>query len=463
MEWKSIKDSLEGKYRDDSVFVFGRIRNVRKHKKRLFVDLVDYSGQVQLVIEKSEDPRTYEILSKERKGAYISAGGDLRNDRRGNPEIKTNSLEVIANNRLDIESPWGFNGADPSYGNQVFSFPEFYVSNPQRAAILKIKTDFINALHAYFQENGFTLVDPPIITDKTLYGGDNAIVANVHGERVFLTQCATFELEPLALAFGKVYTISPAFRNESSGSKRHLAEYTHVKAEALLVAIDDLKNLSGNSIYYAMNEVLSLDGRELCTLGIDLQIGRLKPENHEHITYDGALSLAQKKGSITEWGEGLKRRDEIILTNHFGGKYVWVDFPPFISEAFPYKRLPRDRRLSMTCDLIAPHGAGEMVGIAEKITDAEEIIQNLIEKGQKDNIGDYWNYIALRENGMPPHGGIGAAPERILYGLLGLNHIRLTKPWPRYPDRKIITPKNHQLNNFGSDNLQGLIEKYDLK
>lgn len=463
MEWKSIQASLENKVEGDPISTKGRIKCIRRHKEKLFIDLIDYSRKIQIVITKSSDPEVYEALSGDQKGSYIAVNGRLSNDKKGDLEIKATSLEVLAENNLNIESPWSFNGADPKNRDQVFSFPEAYVSNPERAAILKIKTDFVRALHQYFQGDGFVLVEPPIITDKTLYGGENSIEAKVHGEDVFLSQCATFELEPLALAFGKVYTISPAFRNEPSGSKRHLAEYTHAKAEALLADIGDLKKLSGNSIYYAMSEVQRLNERELSILGVDLNIEGLKSENHEQITYDEALKLTQKKGSTTEWGEGLKRRDEIILTNHFGNRYVWVNFPPFISEGFPYRRLPEDRRLSMTCDLIAPHGAGEMVGVAEKITDPEELIQNLIEKGQKNNIKNYWNYIALRENGMPPHGGIGAAPERILYGLLGLDHIRLTKPWPRYPGRKIVTPKNKSLKDYDSDNLQRLIEKYDLR
>ena len=86
-----------------------------------------------------------------------------------------------------------------------------------------------------------------------------------------------------------------------------------------------------------------------------------------------------------------------------------------------------------------------------------------IEKRQKHTIRQYWDYIALRQQGLPPHGGIGAAPERILYGLLGLDHIRLTKPWPRYPGRKIMTPKNKGLNTYGSQELRRLIQKYNLR
>jgi hypothetical protein len=46
---------------------------------------------------------------------------------------------------------------------------------------------------------------------------------------------------------------------------------------------------------------------------------------------------------------------------------------------------------------------------------------------------------------------------------LGLDHIRLTKPWPRYPDRKIVTSEGKELNNYGSKKLQKLIETYNLK
>ncbi len=460
MIWKSIKKSLEGKLDGDSVIAFGRIKEIRKHKHRIFADLIDYSGEVQLIVEK---PSEYKLISELSKGTYVSVDGVYTTNKNSNPEINLEKLDIISKANLNIESPWSFNGMEPSHGDKIFSFPEAYSSNPQRAAILKIKTDFVGALHEYFHKNDFTLVEPPIITDKTLYGKDNAIEAKVHGENVFLSQCSTFELEPLALAFGKVYTISPAFRNEPSGSKRHLAEYTHVKAEALLANIDDLKKLSGNSIFYAMQQVQKLDERELNFLNIDLDIEGLIPRNHKHISYNDALKLTQARGSATEWGDGLKRIDEIILTKHFGNKYLWVDFPPFGSEGFPYKRLPEDRRLSMTCDLIAPHGAGEMVGVAEKITDAEELIENLIEKGQKDNIRHYWNYIALRRQGLPPHGGIGAAPERILYGLLGLDHIRLTKPWPRYPNRKIVTSENKKLSTYGDKELERLVQKYNIK
>src|SRR3989344_6309544 len=97
MEWRSIKDSLEGKCIEDSICVSGRLKKVRKHKDRLFVYLVDYSSQIQLVIERSKVPQAYHAVYRLGKGAYIRVSGVLERDNKENPEIRVGDLEIIAN------------------------------------------------------------------------------------------------------------------------------------------------------------------------------------------------------------------------------------------------------------------------------------------------------------------------------------------------------------------------------
>lgn len=440
----------------------GRITAVRKHAQRTFFDLSDHTGKLQIVVEQ-ERFADYKNLIALAPGSYIEVKGDFHNSR-DPPELKASSIKVISEATIPLSpTPWEIDGISSEHVNQIFGYPEFYLANPQRAAVLKIKTNFVHALHEYFNKEKFTLVEPPILTEKILYETEKAIKAEVHGEKVFLSQCATFELEPLAMVYGKVYTISPAFRNEKGGSKRHLAEYTHAKAEALFVTVDDLMFLAGDSIYNAMKKTVEVSKKELALLNVKIDLESLKPSNHVSTTYDEAVKILHANGSKIVYGEGLARSDEMILTKHFGNKYLWVKFLPFQSEGFPYKKLPGSPHLSMTCDLIAPHGAGEMVGVAEKTTDIEEIIDNLIKKGKKKELRRYWKYILLRKYGLPPHGGIGAAPERIIYGLLGLNHIRLTKPWPRYPERKISPNMREKLNPWRDKELDRVIKKYDIK
>jgi asparaginyl-tRNA synthetase len=453
--------SLESAKSGEQCLVAGRVSSVRRHGSVSFVDVCDHTGKVQVVLEKGKHG-DFDSLSDVKAGSYVVAGGKYINGG-GRREINSDNFRVVAHAGLRLSpTPWEIDGIDPAHGRQVFGFPDFYLANPKRAAVLMVKSNFVSALHRYFQNNGFILVDPPILTDKTLYGDETAVRANVHGEDVFLSQCATFELEPLAMVFGKVYTISPAFRNERAGSKRHLAEYTHAKAEVMLADIEDLMLLAGDSISTALADTVAESQRELDLLGVEIDTELIKPGRHERMTYDDAIRIAKAKGSNTEYGSGLSRQDEIAVTEHAGNRYVWVQFPPFQSEGFPYSRKPGQRHLSMTCDLIAPNGAGEMVGVAEKTTDPEELIQNIFEKGMGRDIRRYWRYVLLRRYGMPPHGGMGAAPERIIYGHLGLDHIRLTKPWPRYPDRKINQPGDEPLNPWGDSVLGRLIEKYGI-
>ncbi|MBS3073895.1 hypothetical protein J4447_00390 [Candidatus Pacearchaeota archaeon] len=440
----------------------GRITAVRNHSKRTFFDLSDHTGTIQIVIEEEKFKDYKEIISLS-PASYIEVSGEYSNSRQPS-ELKADSIKILSEATLPLSpTPWKIDGSSSDNVNQVFGYTGFYLANPQRAAILKIKTNFVNALHEYFQNNKFTLVEPPILTNKILYEPEKAINAEVHGEKVFLSQCATFELEALAMVFGKVYTISPAFRNEKGGSKRHLAEYSHAKAEVLFANVDDLIFLAGDSIYNAMKKTVEISGKELEILGVKVDLELLNPKSHLSMTYDEAVKILHDNDSKIVYGEGLARSDEMILTKHVGNKYLWVKFLPFASEGFPYKKVLGSPHLSMTCDLIAPHGAGEMVGVAEKTTDIEEIIDNLIKKGKKKEIKRYWKYVLLRKYGLPSHGGIGAAPERIIYGLLGLNHIRLTKPWPRYPDRKINPITKDKLNPWKDKDLDKIIKKYNLK
>jgi len=448
----------------NTCLVDGKIGSIRKQGKIAFLDLIDYTGKVQIVVKKEETGKYFSKVKDITVGSYVAIKGKVIKNNKKQIEIEASSIELLAKATLIISpNPYNINILNPKYATQFFNFPSIYLANPKRAAILKLKTDFIMGLHNYFIEKGFTLVEPPILTDKTLYHDENAVKAVVHGENVFLTQCATFELEALAMVYKKVYTISPAFRNEKGGSKRHLAEYTHAKAEVLLANLEDLMFLAGDSIYHGVKYMIEKGKKELNLLGVEINLKALNPKNHIRMTYNEALNITRRKGSTTEYGSSLTQKDEEILSKYTQNKYIWVMFPPFVSEGFPYKRKPDQKELSMVADLIAPHGAGEMVGVAEKISDPEELIENIIEKGKIKHIRRYWEYILLRFYGLPPHGGIGAAPERIIYGLLGLDHIRLTKPYPRYPDRKInFWDQQKSLNPWKNSKIEKLIRKYKI-
>ncbi len=271
-----IEDILSVAKEGDLCEFKGRIISIRTHSKIAFFDLGDHTGKLQIVLSKNK-LEDFKQLVKLTVGSYVSVQGRFTSGE-NTLEVSAEKVEIVSRVELPLSpTPWEINGMEAKNTNNLFNYTEFYLANPQRAAILKIKTTFVQELHNYFQKNKFTMVEPPILTEKILYEPEKAISAMVHKENVFLSQCATFELEPLAMVFGKVYTISPAFRNEKGGSKRHLAEYTHAKAELLFANLSDLKFLAGDSIYHAIKETVEKCPREFSLLEVDLDLEAIRP------------------------------------------------------------------------------------------------------------------------------------------------------------------------------------------
>ena len=94
-----------------------------------------------------------------------------------------------------------------------------------------------------------------------------------------------------------------------------------------------------------------------------------------------------------------------------------------------FKRKKDNDFFTMTCDLIAPNGFGEILGTAEKMTDYDEIISSMEQKGKMEHFARYKDYAELHKLGLPPHGGIGMGVERAVRYLVDITHVKYLKPF----------------------------------
>jgi asparaginyl-tRNA synthetase len=97
------------------------------------------------------------------------------------------------------------------------------------------------------------------------------------------------------------------------------------------------------------------------------------------------------------------------------------------------KRDPADDRLSLSCDLLAPEGYGEIVGGGQREDDRDRLVRS-IEKEQLPMEAFRW-YLDLRTYGSVPHSGFGMGIERALTWICGIDHVRETIPFPRLLNR----------------------------
>ncbi|MEM2719253.1 MAG: amino acid--tRNA ligase-related protein, partial [Candidatus Caldarchaeum sp.] len=89
--------------------------------------------------------------------------------------------------------------------------------------------------------------------------------------------------------------------------------------------------------------------------------------------------------------------------------------------------------LTLSADLLAPAGYGEIVGGGQRIHDHDELLSRIKEEGL--NPEDYRWYLDLRKYGSVPHCGFGLGLERLVQWLLGLKNIRSAAMFPRTPTR----------------------------
>ena len=90
---------------------------------------------------------------------------------------------------------------------------------------------------------------------------------------------------------------------------------------------------------------------------------------------------------------------------------------------------PTNPELSLSVDLLAPEGYGEIIGGGQR-TDSLELLEQRIAEHKLPKEAFEW-YLDLRRYGSVPHSGFGLGVERTVTWICGVHHIRQTIPFPR--------------------------------
>ncbi len=98
-------------------------------------------------------------------------------------------------------------------------------------------------------------------------------------------------------------------------------------------------------------------------------------------------------------------------------------------KAFYMATDPERPELSLSFDMIAPEGYGEIIGGGERLSSYETLLQRLREHNLPEESFQW--YLDLRRYGSVPHAGFGLGLERTVAWICGTEHIREVIPFPR--------------------------------
>ncbi len=325
-------------------------------------------------------------------------------------------------------------------------------------AVARVRNCVCNAIHRFFQEEGFLYVHTPIITASDCEGAGEMFqvttldlgnpprqgpeidyACDFFDRPAFLTVSGQLEAETFACALGKVYTFGPTFRAENSNTSRHLAEFWMVEPEMAFCDLAGDMDLAEAFLKRIFDDVLQqcpedmqffnqrIDKTAIATLEAIVQ------SEFVRLPYTEAVSILEQSGETFEfpvqWGVDLQSEHERYLTEKkFQRPVVVYDYPRSIKPF--YMRVNDDGKTVRAMDVLVPK-VGEIIGGSQREERLDVLQQRMAEQGL--NADDYWWYLDLRRHGTVPHAGFGLGLERTIQFITGMANIRDVIPFPRTP------------------------------
>jgi len=427
-----------GKHEGQPVTLRGWLYNLRESGKLLFPQFRDGSGVIQGVVPKNAvAPEVFEAIKTLTQESSVIVEGKVRADQRAPGGYELDVIHVRVIQRVPESDPYPITPKE--HGTEfLMEHRHLWVRSQRQASILRVRAEIIKAVRDFFDERGFTLTDPPILTPAACEGTSTLFPVDYFEEQAYLTQSGQLYIEATAMALGKVYSFGPTFRAEKSKTRRHLTEFWMVEPEIAYGELDDLMDLAEGLISFVVKRCLERRRPDLLAIGRDLsKLEKIEPP-FPRISYDDAVKSLQEgyaRGVLEskfEWGGDLGSPDETYLSAQFD-KPVMVHRYPAKVKAFYMEPDPQRRELALCVDVLAPEGYGEIIGGSQRMASHELLLQRIQEHGLPEEAFKW--YLDLRKYGSVPHGGFGMGIERAVAWICGLEHVRETIPFPRMLNR----------------------------
>lgn len=413
----------------EEITLKGWLYNKRSSGKLHFLQLRDGSGIIQCVVFKGDvTPEVFELADKITQETSIEVTGTVREDKRSplGFELGVKDIKVL---QMAKDYP-----ISPKEHGTAFLMDNrhLWLRSSRQVAILKIRDEIIFSIREYFKNNGFVLVDSPILTPAACEGTSTLFETDYFGQKALLSQSGQLYGEASAMALGKIYCFGPTFRAEKSKTRRHLTEFWMVEPEVAFNDLDDNMDLAEDFICYIVEKVLKNCRAELEVLGRDISKLENIKKPFPRISYTEAIEILNKNGNPTQWGGDIGGDEETIISKSFDRPVMIHRYPAAI-KAFYMKRDPKDEKLALAVDVIGPEGYGEIIGGSQREEDYDVLVKRIHEQGLDESAFDW--YLDLRKYGSVPHSGFGMGIERAVAWICGLPHVRETIPFPRLMDR----------------------------
>ena len=281
----------------------------------------------------------------------------------------------------------------------------------------KVFTDFLT-------DKGFIQIHSPKLMAAASESGAELFEVKYFDRKAYLAQSPQlYKQMAMAAGFEKVFEIGPVFRADPSFTSRHATEFTGYDLEISYIKDHhDVMDLEESVLLEIITKIKEVYSGEIKSMfNRDLPIPSVR---FPRISFTEAKEILAKMGVKNEKPSDLSPEEEKGISEYAKEKYdsefVFIIDYPFKGRAFYSMKYDDDSGLSKTFDLL--WNGLEITSGAQREHRYENLKRNVADKGiDEKTIIDYINYFRY---GCPPHGGLGAGPNRMVMKILGLENIR---------------------------------------
>ncbi len=417
----------------------GRVMARRDMGKLIFLDLVDRSGRIQLLVQPERVGREMHVDL----GDVIGVTGHPAKSRRGEPSLAVTAFELLS--KIDRPLPDTFHGITDVEVKYRQRYLDLLVNDESRADLM-IRSKLVASIRRYLDGEGFIEVETPVLQPR--YGGAFADPFVTHSnelDRDMYLRIAT-ELYLKRLIVGgleKVYEIGKDFRNESV-SYKHQPEFTMLEWYEAYADYRDTMSRIENCVRTAALETLgttrvSFRGHEVDFAPEWRRVSYVESLEQRELW---TLDADELRAWLTE--RGVDTRQDTTwaqLVDHAFSHFVEPDLiEPTIVHTYPVELSPFARTTDDDAKFTERFeyfvGGMELGNAYSEINDPEEQAERFAEQaklvGGEQGDPDYVEALAY---GMPPTGGLGLGIDRLAMVLTGRDTIRDVILFPSLKER----------------------------
>ena len=306
----------------EMITVAGWVHSRRDHGGLIFIDLRDYTGLVQLVInpEQAEAFRLAESLRDEfvirASGVVTERGEGLKNPNiaSGDVEIVVENLEIL--NRAETLPIQPFAEENQAGEDLRFKYRYLDLRRPKMQDMLKKRAEMYRRMHQYMDDRDFIEIQTPILANSSPEGArDFLIPSRLQENKFYALPQAPQQFKQLLMVGGvpRYYQLAACFRDEDPRADRLYGEFYQLDLEMSFV--EDGEEVRREVEPLMRQLATEFAGKKLLDLS-DLSVGDGQPI--PRISYRDAMETYGSDKPDLRFGMELIELTDIFANTEFG-------------------------------------------------------------------------------------------------------------------------------------------------